>query len=148
MGWQTDRSGATSLVLEDLELSQRGSSGALAKAIESMPDELGLYAREVLAIQLLRQRSIGLVTLPAHYSSSRHVGCGGALDRTIEHYDIAPCLSCHRHVNTHYNAALFLEALYLQSKVETKEEKELRNPGTNNCLLFLRLNQPPGNLPG
>jgi len=148
VGWQADRSGATSLVLEDLELTQRGTSGALAKAIESMPDDLGLYAREVLAIQLLRQRSIELVTLPAHYSSSRHVGCDGVLDRNINHYDIAPCLSCHRRVNTHYNAALFLEALHLQSRVETKEEKDLRNPRANSCLIFLGLTQPPGNLPG
>ena len=70
------------------------------------------------------------------------------IDRNIRHYDIAPCLSCHRRVNTDYNAALFLEALYLQSTVETKEEKDLRNPRANSCLVFLGLTQPPGNLPG
>ena len=70
------------------------------------------------------------------------------LDRNIKHYDIAPCLSCQRLVNTHYNAALFLEALHLQSKVETKEAKDLRNPRAISCLVFLGLTQPPGNLPG
>ena len=148
VGWQADRSGASSLILEDLELTQRGTRGALAKAIESMPDELGLYAREVLAIQILRQRPIELKTSPAHYSSSRHVGCAGILDHTIEHYDIAPCLSCYRLVNTHYNAALFLEVLHLQSKIEDATEKTLRNPRASSCLVYLKLTQPPGSLPG
>ena len=113
LGQQLVSSGAQTLVMEDLHVHTYGTRQALAKAIESMPDDVGLYAREVLAVQLFTGRACDLVTLSAFNSSRLHVGCGGTLHRSVGSYDVAPCSRCGQSVNTHHNAALYLECQYL-----------------------------------
>lgn len=119
LGQQLVGCGAEVLIMEDLKVHTYGTRKALARAIESMADEKQLYLREVLAVQLYTQKNCKLVTLPAFNSSRLHVGCGGMLDRSKEHHDLAPCKKCKRLVNTHHNATLFLEAKYL--KVDYKK---------------------------
>lgn len=106
-------------------------------------DELGLYVREVLAIQWLRQLPMKLVTLSTRYSSSRHIGCVGILDRTKDHYYRFSCLECNRWINTYYNALLYLEVLYLQKNTDTEENNKLLNVPKAICRVFLGLNQAP-----
>ena len=127
------------LILEDLTVETRGTTGALAKAIESMPDDIGLYAREVLAVRQVRTDRTSLVTLSPFGSSTTHVGCGGMLHRSHGQYDIALCKHCSKSVNTHYNAALWLEALYLCHK-----RPRLRlTPRSPTILPLLGLTRPP-----
>lgn len=65
------------LILEDLTVETRGTRGVLTKAIKSMPDDIGLCARDVLAIRQVRNDRTTLVTLSPYGSSNTHVGCGG-----------------------------------------------------------------------
>ena len=115
IGQQLVSSGAQTLVLESLTVHTYGTSKALARAIEQLADDLSLYAREVVAVQLFTGRPCRLVTLSPAFSSRLHVGCGGRVDRSPGQYDHAPCLRCGLLVNTHHNAALFLEQSFLSS---------------------------------
>lgn len=119
LGQQLVSSGAQVLVMEDLQVHTYGTRNALAKAIESMPDDIGLYAREVLAVSLFTGHPCELVTLSPFNSSRLHVGCGGVLHRSVDSYDVAPCSRCKQKVNTHYNAALYLECQYLGLEYKT-----------------------------
>jgi len=127
------------LILEDLTVETRGTKGALAKAIESMPDDIGLYAREVLAVRQVRNDRTKLVTLSPYGSSTTHVGCGGKIQRSQGQYDSAPCKKCSKQVNTHYNAALWLEAQYLCQHASNKNLTS-RSPS---ILPLLGLSHPP-----
>ena len=115
IGQQLVSSGAQTLVLESLTVHTYGTSKALARAIEQLADDLSLYAREVVAVQVFTGRPCRLVTLSPAFSSRLHVGCGGRVDRSPGQYDHAPCLRCGMLVNTHHNAALFLEQSFLSS---------------------------------
>jgi hypothetical protein len=108
VGQQLVSSGAEKLVIEDLNLRTYGTKGALAKAIESMADDTSLYAREVLAVRKFTGKEVDLQKIPAYNSSRIHVDCGGIVKRDMDNYDIAPCERCHKMVNTHKNAALYL----------------------------------------
>ncbi len=68
---------------------------------------------KVMQSYKVHANEIELTTLPAFNSSRLHVGCGGIIQRSKEHYDIAPCSRCKKMVNTHYNAALYLESKFL-----------------------------------
>ena len=110
---------AKTLIIEDLEVHTYGTKKALAKAIESMADDKSLYFREVMAVQLHTKEDCKLVLIGAYNSSCLHVGCGGTISRSKDHYDIAPCKKCNKMVNTHYNAVLYLEAKYLNLDYKT-----------------------------
>jgi hypothetical protein len=101
------------LCVEDLKLSVRGSRGALAKAILTMPDELDLYQRAILLVYFFT----GVFTIlqrvdPRNTSRGIHMGCSatpaGRLIRSRKHYDSAPCSACGSFVNTHTNAACLI----------------------------------------
>jgi hypothetical protein len=101
------------LCVEDLRLTVRGTRGALAKAILTMPDELDLYDRAIL---LVYYHTGVIITLhrvdPRNTSRGVHVGCSansaGRLRRSRKNYDLAPCSSCGSSVNTHSNAACLI----------------------------------------
>jgi len=133
VGQQMVSANAQTLITEGLDVSSRGTKGSLAKAIESMPDDLGLYAREVYAVELHTGKKSKLRTELPYGSSKFHVGCGGLLKRDQKNYDIAPCKYCGKMVNTHHNAALYLEAKYLKY-----------DPRDKNCLKALQLITPIG----
>ena len=128
VGQQMVSADAQTLVTEGLQVSTRGKKAALAKAIESMPDGIGLYAREVFAVSLYTGRDCNLHTENPFGSSKFHVGCGGVLQRDKYNYDIVPCKKCGKMVNTHHNAALYIEAKYLGFK-----------PTEKNCLKQLKI---------
>ncbi len=108
VGQQIVSTGASKLVIEDLEVRSYGTRGALARAIESMADDSLLYAREVLAIHKFVNKEVILEKVSPYNSSRIHVGCGGRLMRDGENYDIAPCKRCNKRINTHKNAAIYL----------------------------------------
>ncbi|MDH5665402.1 MAG: hypothetical protein OEY10_03800 [Nitrosopumilus sp.] len=115
IGQQIYHSDAKHLVIEDLNVNTFGSKGALAKAIESMADDTSLYAREVLAVNLMgRQCELHLVN--PYHSSTKHANCGGNLKRSRDHYDIASCGKCNIMVNTHLNAAINLASSTIRSR--------------------------------
>jgi len=116
VGQQLYHSNAKHLIIEDLNVSTIGTKGALAKAIESMADDTSLYAREVLALNLI-DRKCKLHKVSPYYTSTKHHNCGGKLIRSAGKYDIAPCNSCDKLVNTHLNAALNLASSTIRSKV-------------------------------
>jgi hypothetical protein len=102
------------LVSEDLaSLTARGSRGALAKAILSMPDQPDLLDRavEVATWVLQSTPQVQHLRVDAHHtSSSGHVSCRasprGTLRRSFpRQWDAAPCSACYQSVNTHLNAA-------------------------------------------
>jgi hypothetical protein len=100
----------SSLVIEDLGLSVRGTRGSLAKAILSMPDELDVFTRALLLVELFTGKNIPLHAVsPAYTSSGPHVDCPsspqGRLSRSSSSYDFVRCSTCGLVVNTHINAA-------------------------------------------
>jgi hypothetical protein len=100
----------STLAIEDLHLSARGTRGSLAKAILSMPDELDIFTRALLLVELSTGKSIHLCSVsPAYTSSGPHVGCisspPGRLSRSGSFYDFVRCPACGLLVNTHHNAA-------------------------------------------
>jgi hypothetical protein len=108
------------LTVEDLHLSARGTRGSLAKAILSMPDELDLFARALLLVELFTGKSIPLRSVsPAYTSSGPHVDClssfPGRLSRSGSSYDFVLCPACGLLVNTHRNAACLIRNRGLSS---------------------------------
>ena len=72
-------------------------------------------------------------------SPSSDDGCGGELDRTKDHYDLAPCKKCGSMVKTRFNAALWLVVSYLKS---LKRNQSI-SPREKNCLPIINLSSPP-----
>ena len=107
--------------MEDLNCHTYGTKKALAKAIESMADEISLYAREVYAVKLHTGRNCELVTQSAYNTSTIHVNCGGKLERDEDNYDIAPCLKCSEMVNTHVNSVFYQINQYKFASVHSPE---------------------------
>ncbi|MDF1538008.1 MAG: hypothetical protein P1Q69_03805 [Candidatus Thorarchaeota archaeon] len=84
-------------------LSTRGTSGNLAKAITHMPKRLGPileYAQEIV-----EARGTQVKMVPVHPRITRHVGCGGYLQKTTN-WDELACDSCNMIVGRHTNAAM------------------------------------------
>jgi len=97
--------------VEDLELSAKGTRGALARAILSMPDDLDLQKRSCLLVEWLTGRTTTLVKVdPRGTSQCQHHGCpslpAGKILRDSTNYDIARCSSCHSSVNVHDNSSI------------------------------------------
>jgi hypothetical protein len=98
-------SGATTLAIEDLSLSARGTRGILAKAILSMPDEQVLYNKACVIATTITGRRVQLRAVNPAYTSIKHNLCGGTLNRSNGSYHTATCTKCSNRVNTHLNAA-------------------------------------------
>jgi septum formation topological specificity factor MinE len=103
--------GSHVLCVEDLNMTAKGTKGALAKAILSMPDGSSLYERSCLLVEWLTGETTTLVKVdPRGTSQCRHHGCpsvpAGKILRDINNRDVAPCSSCHSRVNVHDNSAL------------------------------------------
>jgi len=104
-------SGSHVSCVEDLELSAKGTRGALARAILSMPDDLDLQKRSCLLVEWLTGRTTTLVKVdPRGTSQCHHHGCpslpAGKILRDSTNYDIARCSSCHSAVNVHDNSSI------------------------------------------
>lgn len=101
------------LGLEELNLSARGTKGALAKAILSLPDTKELYKKPIAKASKILKRPLLLVEVdPRNTSQGEHIGCyhqpPGMLRRTMEHYHEIPCSKCKKMVNSHKNASLHI----------------------------------------
>lgn len=101
------------LYVEDLSLSTRGTRGALARAIVSVPDDLVMLKLAVAAVDLVDDCRPLLYSLnPRGTSSGPHFDCpstpAGRLDRSLAFWDEAPCLGCGEVVNVHVNASRHL----------------------------------------
>jgi len=97
--------------VEDLKLSAKGTRGALAKAILSMPDDINLQERSCLLVELITGETSTLVKVdPRGTSRCHHHGCSsltaGKILRDSSNYDIARCSSCHSTVNVHDNSSI------------------------------------------
>jgi hypothetical protein len=103
-------SGATTLAIEDLSLSARGTRGILAKAILSMPDEQVLYNKACVIATTITGRRVQLRAVNPAYTSIKHNLCGGTLNRSNGSYHTATCTKCSNRVNTHLNAACIVVA--------------------------------------
>ena len=103
----------TLLCLEDLSLSARGTRGALAKAILSMPDDPDLATRALLSANevLAGQVHVELVN-PAYTSQGPHYECPavhpGQLKRKSGQWDNIICSGCQQPVCSHCNAAKYI----------------------------------------
>jgi hypothetical protein len=100
------------LAIEDLHLSARGTRGALAKAILTMPDGVDLFTRALLLVKHFSGSCVTLRSVdPAYTSTGPHVGCPSSppdrLTRSSS-YDFVLCPSCDSLVNIHYNAACLI----------------------------------------
>ena len=97
------------LGIEDLRLDAKGTKGALAKAILSLPDERELYLTACQQAAYIRNIELYLVLVPPAYTSTApHFECPAlnlpVLVRTRENYDEVECPACHHRVNIHQNA--------------------------------------------
>lgn len=106
------QTGSSLLAIEDLHLSARGTRGALAKAIFSMPDGVDLFTRALLLVKHFSGSCVTLRSVdPAYTSTGPHVGCPssspGRLTRSSS-YDLVLCPFCDSLVNTHFNAACLI----------------------------------------
>jgi len=107
------------LCVEDLTLTAKGTRGALAKIVLSLPDEADLFTRAVLVANWLSGRDVSLVKVdPRGTSNTVHYNCPSPsssgrviLRRTAGSWDEVDCPSCHQLVNTHTNAACFIRDL-------------------------------------
>ncbi len=104
------------LCVEELRLTAKGTRGALAKAILSLPDELDLFERVVLVSEWITGKSVTLVRVdPRGTSQSFHHGCPasppGKLLRDRTNWDYALCSSCGALINCHKNASYHICAL-------------------------------------
>ncbi len=107
------QTGSSLLAIEDLHLSARGTRGALAKTILSMPDGVDLFTRALLLVEHFSGYCVTLRSVnPAYTSTGPHVGCpsssAGHLTRSSSSYDFVLCPSCDSLVNTHFNAACLI----------------------------------------
>jgi len=116
VGQQLYHSDAKHLIIEDLNVNTINTRAALARAIESMADDTSLYSREVLAVNLMNKKC-SLHKVSPYHTSTKHANCGGKLMRSSEQYDIAPCNSCNKMVNTHLNAAINLASSTIRGKI-------------------------------
>lgn len=117
------------LCIEDLHFTAKGTRGALAKIILSLPDEPDLFERACLVVEWLTNRSLILVLVdPRGTSQGEHVACPcspkGKLQRTATDWDYARCTVCGQMDNTHSNSAqhicsrgLAFVAVYLPSSL-------------------------------
>ncbi|MCH8908600.1 MAG: hypothetical protein IH840_16055 [Candidatus Heimdallarchaeota archaeon] len=94
--------------VEDLQMSARGKSGALAKAILAMPDEINIFEQAVILASSYRQADIELKLINPFKTSSNHYDCGGKWRRSLGNWDLCQCTFCEAEVNTHFNAALHI----------------------------------------
>ena len=95
---------------EDLNLTARGTKGALAKAILSMLDDKSLPERVMLLYEWLTGKKLTVVLVdPRGTSQGEHVDCPvtpkGRLHRSGKHWDIVTCTGCKKQVDTQTNAA-------------------------------------------
>ncbi len=106
------QTGSSLLVIEDLHLSARGTRGALAKAILSMPDGVDLFTRALLLVKHFSGSCVTLRSVdPAYTSTGLHVGCPSSSPKRLirsSSYDFVLCPSCDSLVNTHFNAACLI----------------------------------------
>ena len=91
--------------IEDLNLDPRGTKGALAKAIYSMPDDKNIIDKAILLASHILGYQVQLIRVDARKTSTLHNKCGGLLQRSNKAYDYANCKRCNKLVNTHTNAA-------------------------------------------
>jgi hypothetical protein len=103
--------GSHVLCVEDLNVTAKGTKGALAKAVLSMPDGSGLYERSCLLVEWLTGETTTLVKVdPRGTSQCQHHGCpsvpAGKVLRDSTNRDEAPCSSCLTRVNVHDNSAV------------------------------------------
>ena len=99
------------LKIERLTADPTGTRGALARAINTMPDSLFIYKKAVWLASLELGYDIKLEAVPSYHTSSIHYRCGGSLIRQKGQYDVAPCNKCGQRVNTHKNAAQNIASL-------------------------------------
>ena len=106
-------SNTRNLIIEDLKLTAKGTRGALAKIILSLPDEQDLFERSTLIVEWLTGKKQTLILVdPRNTSQGEHVACikypKGKIKRTKNEWDYARCNACDKHVNTHHNAAMII----------------------------------------
>jgi len=107
--------------VEDLTLTAKGSHGALAKIILSLPDEFDLFTRATHVAEWLSGKEITLVrvdprgtsTNVVHYDCPSRVFSGrNPLKRQPgSSWDYVVCPVCGQTVNIHANAACFIRDL-------------------------------------
>lgn len=119
--------GYNTLRLENLNLTTRGSRGALARAIASMPSDETLYYRSAKLAKRVAQKEIRVELISNDGRSKFHVNCGGKLARSLANWDIAGCGRCGKDVNTHRNAARKLLEVDADHLIEVVP---VRIPGT------------------
>ena len=95
---------------EDLNLTARGTKGALTKAILSMPDDKSLPERVMLMYEWLTGKKLTLVLVdPRGTSQGEHADCPavpkGKIHRSGKNWDKVTCTGCKKLVNTQTNAA-------------------------------------------
>ncbi len=93
------------LVHEDLEIDPRGKRGALARAIQTMPNNSNILDKAILIASSILGFELKKESVDWRGTSRYHNGCGGIIERTPKKYDRAPCKRCGKTVNTHTNAA-------------------------------------------
>lgn len=103
----------TLLCLEDLSLSARGTRGALAKAILSMPDDPDLANRALLSANEVLAGQVHVEQVnPAYTSQGPHYECPaiypGQLKRKSGQWDNIICSGCQQSICSHCNAAKYI----------------------------------------
>ena len=104
---------------EELQLTARGTKGALAKAILSMPDDRAILYRFMLLYEWITGRKLlGVLVPPQWTSQGEHLDCPvipkGRVRRSGKHWDTAPCLSCYLLVDTQTLAARHIKLRGIQ----------------------------------
>ena len=102
--------GTDALRVEDLQVSARGTSGTLAKAILNMPDELDIFEQATFLAAAHTGIKVKLELINPRQSSRIHHDCGGRLQRDKKNWHVAPCKNCGQIVDTHHNAAMNIAA--------------------------------------
>lgn len=90
----------------NLEKDSKDKKGGLAKAISSMPDNIKLVSRELLAFNSFFNTEIKLILVRKEGTSMFHHHCGGVISRNG---DLGTCRKCGELVNTHENSAANIE---------------------------------------
>jgi len=125
-GQELVRTGAKVLAIEQLSLDAKGTRGALAEAILSLPDDPAVTSGAVTSVNHYweQQSSSHRVVIDSHDprgSSSYHMDCPSLVNgqegklprikRSSGKYHFAPCQACGQLLNTHVLAARYLEKL-------------------------------------
>jgi len=86
----------------ELVRDTKDTKKALAKAISSMPDNISLIARSILAVNLAENLQTKLVLVRKEGTSRFHNNCGGVIEKND---DTGKCKKCGKILIHHANAA-------------------------------------------